>query len=62
MITGYSSNGAIGVGEAGDAEPAETNAAGAAAVAEDPAGLSRGQLDQLIERLRRKRSAGTAAA
>ncbi|HEV3076299.1 MAG TPA: condensation domain-containing protein, partial [Thermoanaerobaculia bacterium] len=62
MITGYSSDGGIGVGEAGDAEPAETNAGGAAAVAEDPAGLSRGQLDQLIERLRRKRSAGTAAA
>ncbi|HXO43693.1 MAG TPA: amino acid adenylation domain-containing protein, partial [Thermoanaerobaculia bacterium] len=62
MITGYSSNGGIGVGEAGEAGPAETNAAGAAAVAEDPAGLSRGQLDQLIERLRRKRSAGTAAA
>ena len=62
MITGFSSNGGIGVGEARDAEPAETNAAGAAAVAEDPAGLSRGQLDQLIERLRRKRSAGTAAA
>jgi amino acid adenylation domain-containing protein len=61
MITGYSSNGAIGVGEVGDAEPAETKTAGAAVVAEDPAGLSRGQLDQLIDRLRRKRSAGAAA-
>ncbi len=68
MITGFSSNGGIGVGEAGhdeNAEPAETNAAGAAAaaaVAEDPAGLSRGQLDQLIDRLRRKRSAVAVAA
>src|ERR1700680_2389173 len=62
MITGYSSNGGIGVGEARDAEPREPTPAGAAAVAEDPAGLSRGQLDQLIDRLRRKRSAGTAAA
>jgi len=50
--------GAEDPGARGGAEPPATRTAGAG----DPAGLSRGQLDQLIERLRRKRSAGAPAA
>src|ERR1700688_69201 len=62
MITGYASSGGTGVGEAGDGEPQEVSAAGAGAAVEDPAGLSRGQLDRLIDRLRRKRTASPPAA
>src|ERR1700688_2968398 len=62
MITGYASSGGTGGGEAGDGEPQEVSAAGAGAAVEDPAGLSRGQLDRLIDRLRRKRTASPPAA